>query len=761
MDTSQETQHHEDTNILSCPLCSHKLKEPKQLECHCIFCRKCINHAFHDLRSQDCIKCPKCTKELQNPPELKDAPQALQSLLDTVNTTRYECESRGCHHTVRYPYICVNCYLWLCQTCRKLPCEGSIKEIHSEPGHVACAKKYLTPGLFQILVGNISVNMCKSHEKRFDFYCEDCEVNVCEMGRTDRHVDHTLTDIKKKSNDYMGMLLTQKVGLKKKMADYKKAQSVYRYIIEHPVPFIVNLDQCRAKETWCQQRNEKCDDLVRCITHLEKFACIEVVLEIGKEKQKDISDELKLCPLDDLDISYKWFFDIVKRFKLSQNIDTENIQDRTTSCESRLEMNNQNLGPAPVPMPADQGLEVTNSVQKTTQDSLESHTPDGTRTDSDNPTGSSPGPFSSPGDDRMKKSGSSKRKSTKPIKRTIQTRSVTSKLIEDQHSRPKRPRVMPIPGDTGTIGERLREGRGKTRKGTEGSFKRLGASSVTYADFTMNSTVDEARVAIATVVGKNKRYVTIVDRVGVVAGSTLVKDILSPLHVVVRNIRRAGKVTPNFQNDGRKISMSCGHEISQEKLYRHCWNQITNEQPSFRCLEDEGCCNVTWTIQEVTKKACLSTDERVIFESLMNLNYSAKTQRCPVCLVECKRRGIADACVLCTNCENGFQFCWYCHENWTLEHACDKSMAQRLLTDCKRTEVANIKGCPVRRACPKCGNFIEYENNCKYMICSNRSCRCMFCFVCLSVVGGKGFACASFDDVCEVAPIQIVTYKDK
>ncbi|XP_033726370.1 E3 ubiquitin-protein ligase RNF19A-like [Pecten maximus] len=305
-----------------------------------------------------------------------------------------------------------------------------------------------------------------------------------------------------------------------------------------------------------------------------------------------------------------------------------------------------------------------------------------------------------------------------------------------------------------------------------GRFLRLSESTVQNASFEGGNTVTEAKVAVAKALGEDKYSIDIVENSRIVEGSRLVKDVQSPLPVVVHNSDR--QLPPWLQTTKQDMMnpweeeprclMSCNHAITPDNLYGYCWNELTEQRTLFKCFadnDDGGRCDWEWFFPEVAEYACLSKDERVLFESRINRNWvnlTAGVRECPFCRCVCERQKPNDPRVLCIYCrdagEPNFEFCWYCLYPWKDNHSCSKDSARQILSTCARKEIVKVPGCPAIRACPNCKILIEHKDQCKHMDC--RNCRTTFCFICLQVKGQNGFSCGSYNTKCAVAPIQKV-----
>ncbi|KAJ8306720.1 hypothetical protein KUTeg_015761 [Tegillarca granosa] len=88
------------------------------------------------------------------------------------------------------------------------------------------------------------------------------------------------------------------------------------------------------------------------------------------------------------------------------------------------------------------------------------------------------------------------------------------------------------------------------------------------------------------------------------------------------------------------------------------------------------------------------------------------------------------------------------------EEEANREYVRTLLRTCPRKEIIGLTGCPSVRACPNCKALIEHTQACKQMDCM--SCHTKFCFICLRIAVGGKYQCGSYNNKCEIAPIQNV-----
>ncbi|XP_033725001.1 probable E3 ubiquitin-protein ligase ARI5 [Pecten maximus] len=305
------------------------------------------------------------------------------------------------------------------------------------------------------------------------------------------------------------------------------------------------------------------------------------------------------------------------------------------------------------------------------------------------------------------------------------------------------------------------------------TFQRLSENDVKPVCFQETDTVQNVKSAIASELDEDRNNIGIVDNDKVIDGSRSVQDLSRPLQVVVHNANRTlpqrlqtdKKDMMNDWEEEPRCLMSCGHAITPDNLYDYCWAELTNKlATTFHCFAQVGgrqteSCNAEWGFQEVVVGACLSVDERVLFQSRINRNFvyqSSDIRECPNCHVTCTRQNSNNPRVVCVFCKKAgkaeHEFCWLCMLPWKPNHICSKDALQQILKTCTKKDIVGVSGCPSIRACPKCKILIQHKEACKHMNC--RECKTAFCFICLNVRGSRGFSCGSYNSPCRIAPIQ-------
>jgi hypothetical protein len=219
-----------------------------------------------------------------------------------------------------------------------------------------------------------------------------------------------------------------------------------------------------------------------------------------------------------------------------------------------------------------------------------------------------------------------------------------------------------------------------------------------------------------------------------------------------------------------RAKMPCGHVISRESMTDFLRSLIQQRKFMIECPginAQNKPCKRGWNFGLCSKIGVLSKDERKEFEmgfAKLFILEKFKGKSCPTCnAIVCKPEDLNTnrvACVICSKKGIGSDFCWICMKSWKggkgemcgNEECGSKEQFLQILAKCKTKTIGKIKDVPEFRACPKCSTIINHITACKHMQC--KSCKAEFCFVCLSLKKDEKWLCGTYNDVCEVAPLQ-------
>ncbi|KAL5019457.1 hypothetical protein ScPMuIL_002349 [Solemya velum] len=202
------------------------------------------------------------------------------------------------------------------------------------------------------------------------------------------------------------------------------------------------------------------------------------------------------------------------------------------------------------------------------------------------------------------------------------------------------------------------------------------------------------------------------------------------LKLVVRQTQRQLCVQQSTANDminpwdtNPRVLMPCGHGITPDNLYDYCWDRLQQRKTQFKCPHvgtGFARCDRVWDYNFVVRAACLSADEKCLFDWVCNNNFQ-------------KDVGL------------------------NINTPQSKAELNNVLQNCPRKNIIGVNGCPSKRACPKCQFLLEHggAGNCKHMDCPN--CEAKFCFICLQMKTDPLYwpdSCGGAFIICTIAPIQ-------
>ena len=164
---------------VSCSVCIHLYKEPKQLPCLHIFCLECLNDLTRTNARHGKIKCPLCQIELAVPDSgtMETLPDCfyLKNLLDILaikecNTSKVTCGN--CETKSDEASYCFHCSNFWCKECLNA---HSMLRVNKE--HRVLALKDFQDEDFEDVIKRPAFCPKELHEKAvFKFYCKACEV---------------------------------------------------------------------------------------------------------------------------------------------------------------------------------------------------------------------------------------------------------------------------------------------------------------------------------------------------------------------------------------------------------------------------------------------------------------------------------------------------------------------------------------------------------------------------------------------------------
>ena len=178
---------------LTCSVCVHLYKEPKQLPCFHIFCLECLNGLARTSTCHGIIKCPLCQVEVavHESGNMETLPDCffLKNLLDILaikecSTSKVTCGN--CDQKSEDACYCFNCAKFWCKDC--INAHDILRE---NKEHRVLALKDFQEEDFGDVLNRPAFCPKELHEKGvFKFYCKECEVPACPTCVTLEHNRH-------------------------------------------------------------------------------------------------------------------------------------------------------------------------------------------------------------------------------------------------------------------------------------------------------------------------------------------------------------------------------------------------------------------------------------------------------------------------------------------------------------------------------------------------------------------------------------------
>ena len=213
----------------------------------------------------------------------------------------------------------------------------------------------------------------------------------------------------------------------------------------------------------------------------------------------------------------------------------------------------------------------------------------------------------------------------------------------------------------------------------------------------------------------------------------------------------------------------CIFILAVNTVKRICENTLGEGKYKIVCPGSNCDQELTLAVVRHILSVVMTERELNVILDRMNENYlrspNSDIRQCQVCGVnwkkDFKKRRPGDRTrVMCNTCSRSkgrrVEYCWECRREWKRGSYkcgypdCNWEEDQILtLQRCGTKTIGDVSGCPIIRACPRCGNLIYHEDRCKHMTCK---CGCSFCFVCLKKKGYILWDCSR--SYCPVAPRQ-------
>ena len=278
---------------LSCSVCMCKYTDPKQLPCLHSFCLHCLNGIQRTSGRRDKIACPECRQEFNVPDNgnLAALPTnfRINSLLDVLaikecNTTGVKCGN--CDKRSKESHYCFQCCAFWCGEC--ITFHNGMK---ANKDHYALALEDFQDHDFENILKRPIFCAIPGHEKKeMEFFCNICEVAICNACALTNHDGHGKILLEQAANE-------RKLRIKSAIESQRKRVQTKRSKITKLDESLIEVQEQAARV----KRNvqEFADSIIATIEAKKQEIFDDVerrtkasVQKIGKQKE-DIEEQAK------------------------------------------------------------------------------------------------------------------------------------------------------------------------------------------------------------------------------------------------------------------------------------------------------------------------------------------------------------------------------------------------------------------------------------------------------------------------------------
>ncbi|KAL9980323.1 hypothetical protein ACROYT_G008894 [Oculina patagonica] len=189
---------------VSCPVCKTTFTKPKMLPCLHSFCLQCLEGIQRTSGRRDIIACPECRREIRVPASgnLDDLPTnfRINSLLDVLairecNTDGVKCGN--CDKRSAQSSYCFQCSGFWCDLCIT-----AHNIIRANREHKLLALKDFQDQDIEEVLKRPAFCPRPGHEKKeLEFFCEKCEVPICNACALTSHEGHAKKLLEEAANE--------------------------------------------------------------------------------------------------------------------------------------------------------------------------------------------------------------------------------------------------------------------------------------------------------------------------------------------------------------------------------------------------------------------------------------------------------------------------------------------------------------------------------------------------------------------------------
>ncbi|XP_051719328.1 tripartite motif-containing protein 16-like [Ctenopharyngodon idella] len=165
----------------SCPVCLDGLKEPVTIPCGHSYCMSCITDCWGQKEQGPPYRCPQCRESFSQRPLLKKN-TVIAEMMETLQKTSLQTAAVECD-------VCTTEKNRAVKSC--LQCLASFCQTHLQPHYESPA--FMKHKLVEAS-RNIQENICLSHGKLLEIYCQDDHQCICCLC-SDNHKGHSVVSV--------------------------------------------------------------------------------------------------------------------------------------------------------------------------------------------------------------------------------------------------------------------------------------------------------------------------------------------------------------------------------------------------------------------------------------------------------------------------------------------------------------------------------------------------------------------------------------
>ncbi|XP_026134575.1 E3 ubiquitin/ISG15 ligase TRIM25-like [Carassius auratus] len=202
-----------------CSVCLDRLKEPVTIPCGHSYCMSCITDCWGQKEQEPPYCCPQCRESFSQRPLLKKN-TLIAEMMETLQKTSLQTAAVECDvcttEKSRAVKSCLQCLASFCQTHLQLHYQSP-----------AFMKHKLVPAS-----RNIQENICLSHGKLLEMYCQDDRQCICCMC-TDNHKGHSVVYVDSEWTSKKKELEEMKEAHQKLIQERERGQQELREAVKH------------------------------------------------------------------------------------------------------------------------------------------------------------------------------------------------------------------------------------------------------------------------------------------------------------------------------------------------------------------------------------------------------------------------------------------------------------------------------------------------------------------------------------------------